>query len=650
MNKNFLMLCVFVCLLQTALMSQSDEFMEGINRKIGQKDYSGAIADCDKAILMNGPNKSWAYNARGLAKMSLKDYTGAIIDMSMAVELNPENKFFIYSRANAKRIKGDMDGAIADYDKALSLDPNYPEALNYRGRAKYIKGEYDSAIVDYSRAIVAYPNYMEAYSNRGYAYYLKKEYANAYADYYKVQDIDPDNAEVKEKLQILELTPSIYLPKYVQPRLQTWQQKGEFEKSNDYLARVNEQNRNKKINELTTEGLAQLKKEYVKFNDFKTFKIMGYDADNETYKLKHIDLGEIVVKVPVAQAAAFKSDLKNFSFLKPDFLVSDDRLILSYVEIVSADKSKKYIYDITKQPGYDPVVFKIDFDVANVPIPGNDMAMQKKSTSSGKAPVMVGKSDVDINIPVSAKKRENAIAVIFGIENYKNVSSVSYATRDAQYVKEYFNKTLGIPSDRMYYKTNEDATVGELKKVFEGWLQNRVDSLTEVFVYYAGHGAPSGDEKAYLIPHDADPNYAKQTGYALEKLYESLGALKAKHVYVFLDACFSGMNREQKMLLADARAIGIKPKDASSSEKLTVFSAAASNQISSGWPEKSHGLFTYFLLKGLQGEADMNKDNVITVDELSVYIKASVSKQAGFIDREQTPQVKTFHPELQIKR
>jgi len=634
---------VFVCGLSSA---QSDEFLEAINRKIGQKDYSGAIADCDKAILMNGSNKSWAYNSRGLAKMALKDHTGAIIDFSMAMELSPANKFFAYSRANAKRIKGDNEGAISDYNTALQLDPKYPEAYNFRGRAKYINGDYDSAIADYTRAIVCYPNYVDAFSNRGYSYYMLKDYTNAYADYYKALEIDAENKEVKEKLQILDQTPSIYVAKFVQEKLKQWQQKGEYEKSADYLARVNEQSREKKIKEFTSEGLVELKKVFLTTCDLKSFKIMGYDADIETYKLRHIDLGDIIIKVPVAQAAAFKTNYKTYNFFKPDFIVQDDRLALSYVEIVSVDKTKKYTYDASKQPGYDPKVFQIDFDVATIDVPGT---ASTKAKAAGKAPVKVGKSDVDVNIPYATKKKDNAIGVIFGIENYKNVSAVSYATRDAQTVKEYFTKTLGIHPERIYARFNEDATGGEFKKVFEGWLQNRVDSLTDVYIYYAGHGAPSGDEKAYLIPYDADPNYAQQTGYSLDKLYETLGSLKAAHIFVFLDACFSGMNREQKMLLADARSIGIKPKDASSNEKLTIFAAAASNQISSAWPEKSHGLFTYFLLKGLQGEADSSKDNVITVDELSNYLKTNVSKQAGFIDRVQTPQVKTYTAQFELR-
>jgi glutaredoxin len=75
------------------------------------------------------------------------------------------------------------------------------------------------------------------------------------------------------------------------------------------------------------------------------------------------------------------------------------------------------------------------------------------------------------------------------------------------------------------------------------------------------------------------------------------------------------------------------------SDKITVFAAASGDQISCGYPEKKHGLFTYFLLKGLRGDADKNKDNSLTIEELEEYIVNNVRKTAGTLDREQTPQV-----------
>ncbi len=250
--------------------------------------------------------------------------------------------------------------------------------------------------------------------------------------------------------------------------------------------------------------------------------------------------------------------------------------------------------------------------------------------------------DVENNIPQTTKTNENALAVIFGIEDYKNVSNVTFAHRDARFIKEYFNKTLGIEENNIYYKVNEDVGKAEFDKVFSkgGWLDKRVKyGKTEIYFYYAGHGSPDiKQNKAYLIPYDGDPNYASQTGYEIEKIYINLANLKAKNVTVFLDACFSGANRENEMLLADARPITIEV-DSPIAYGITVFSAASNKEISSAWTDMKHGLFSYFLMKGMQGNADKNSDGDLTIKELGDYIQSNVSEQAGFLDREQTPSV-----------
>lgn len=248
--------------------------------------------------------------------------------------------------------------------------------------------------------------------------------------------------------------------------------------------------------------------------------------------------------------------------------------------------------------------------------------------------------DIENNIPLNININTNAIAVVLGIEKYKNVGNVSFASRDASIVKEYFNKTLGIPLENIYFKLNGDVTRGEMEKIFGGWIQNRVDENTNVYVYYAGHGAPSGDQNAYLIPNDGDPNYAEQTGYSLNKMYDQLGKLPTDNITVFLDACFSGQDREQNLLIKDTRGLGIKTKTSSIPDKLNVFSASSNDQVSSGWPDKKHGLFTYFMLKGIQGNADKNNDKQVSYEELSNYIKLNVERQAGFLDRKQNPQSK----------
>ncbi len=249
--------------------------------------------------------------------------------------------------------------------------------------------------------------------------------------------------------------------------------------------------------------------------------------------------------------------------------------------------------------------------------------------------------DIEDNIP-SGSKKNNTLAVVFGIEKYKHVSNVSFAHRDARFMKEYFVNTLGIKENNIYYKTNEDVGKAEFDKVFSagGWLDKRVKKgKTEIYFYYAGHGSPDIKEnKAYLIPYDGDPNYASQTGYEMEEIYNNLADLKAKSVTVFLDACFTGANRESEMLLANARPLIIEVQSPIA-KGITVFSASEQKEISSAWSEKKHGLFSYFLMKGMQGEADRNNDRKLSIKELGDYIQEKVSEQAGFLDREQTPQM-----------
>ena len=255
--------------------------------------------------------------------------------------------------------------------------------------------------------------------------------------------------------------------------------------------------------------------------------------------------------------------------------------------------------------------------------------------------------DVEKRIP-RGEKNPNAYAVVFGIEQYKYVSSVSYAQRDAYWMREYFAKTLGVPEENIYYKTDIDVGKAEFDKVFSqgGWLDKRIgDEKSDVYIFYAGHGAPDIKSRtAFLIPYDGDPNYASQTGYAVDEMTSNLSQLGARSVTVFLDACFSGANRENEILLAGARPVFMDVNTAMA-DNVTLFSAASGNQISSAWPEKQHGLFSYWLMKGMQGSADTNGDNRLTVEELGGFIRNNVSTTAGRLDREQTPGVQTLDNE-----
>lgn len=249
-------------------------------------------------------------------------------------------------------------------------------------------------------------------------------------------------------------------------------------------------------------------------------------------------------------------------------------------------------------------------------------------------------SDVDFPL-VTKNNNKSGIAVVIGIEDYQYAPPVSYAYNDADVFREYLVKTFGFKRENIYYKTNNHATKGEFEKIFSknGWLAKHSNKKSDIFIFYAGHGAPNIETgTSYLIPYDIDPNYST-TGYSLDKLYNNLGNVKSKSITVILDACFSGGTRENQSLLSNARPVYIEVQKGNIPSNIIVFTAASGKEISSGYKQKSHGIFTYYFLKGLKGEADSNEDKKISNLEMYNYLGENVLIQARRIGREQNPQL-----------
>ena len=238
--------------------------------------------------------------------------------------------------------------------------------------------------------------------------------------------------------------------------------------------------------------------------------------------------------------------------------------------------------------------------------------------------------------------KDHAYAVIVGVEDYRDLPKVDYAKRDAEMVRRYLVKALGYREQNIVTILNGRVTRSQLEARLEKWLPKQVSESpdAEVFVYYGGHGAPDPNtNQAFLVPYDGDPAFLETTAYPLRRLYQALGDLPAKQVMLVMDSCFSGAGG-RSVIAKGSRPMLITVEDPlMASQNMVVWSAAAGNQISSAFPEKRHGLFTYYFLKGLQGEADANKDGAVDVAELYAYLKPKVETAARLMHAEQSPQL-----------
>lgn len=249
------------------------------------------------------------------------------------------------------------------------------------------------------------------------------------------------------------------------------------------------------------------------------------------------------------------------------------------------------------------------------------------------------------NIPSAKEANKYGVAVIIGVKNYKNkdVNEVKYALNDAQSVKEFVIKALGFKEENIIYA--ENPTKGDLDEIFgnadsyKGKLYDYIKpEKSDVFVYYAGHGAPDQKSRsAYFVPSDANPDRIALGGYAMSTMYGNLSKLPARKITVVTDACFSGQSGDGKMLIKSASPLAITAKITSNS-KLNIFNASRDSEMASWYDEEGHGLFTYYFLSGLSGEADMNKDGTITTGEMDEYLGENVpGKARRNFSREQHP-------------
>ena len=229
--------------------------------------------------------------------------------------------------------------------------------------------------------------------------------------------------------------------------------------------------------------------------------------------------------------------------------------------------------------------------------------------------------------------QESSYAVVVGVEHYPGgVPTAAFADRDAQAMMRHF-EALGVPADHIRLLTEALATRGGIDAALR-WLRLNAAPGSTVFFYYSGHGIPGGKGTPYLAPSGVMAGDLADTAYPLSRLYRGLNSVKAARTLVILDACFAGSG--PRSFSGAVRPVYVEspklPEDG-----LVVLSAVSGGQESGVIDAKGHGLFTYYILKGLNGGA--LKGHHVTLSSLFGYAREHVSHRALLDDREQVPRL-----------
>lgn len=435
---------------------------------------------------------------------------------------------------------------------------------------------------------------------------------------------------------------SEFAKQYVEKKLEEWQAKDPYETLAEYQERVTEQSRDAKIKELLSEAEGRYIAENTKGLKFNNMTLKPYDAENGVFLIES-PYGELVVGVPRDnnEAKVFESGWNGMQFQNPEFYINDDRLLLSSLTFVTPT-GKRYRFDADKSLNYTETVVDVSFGNLNDAMFAHADTGKASQVKKNTQKVQMGtpQSDVDTDIPTTKAVNDKTFAVVIANENYNLVAPVPMANNDGEVFAKYCQQALGLPERNV--RLYKDASFGTMLRAMRD-IKEIADAFAgdiQVIFYYAGHGIPNESTKdAFLLPIDADGTTTDGC-YSLKRLYGELADLKAKNTLVFLDACFSGSNRDGDML-ASARGVKLRPKTEDPMGNMVIFSAASGDETAFPYTEKGHGLFTYYLLKKIQEE----KGNV-ELGELAEYVKTNVRQQSVVVNRKsQTP---TVTPSAQI--
>ena len=283
---------------------------------------------------------------------------------------------------------------------------------------------------------------------------------------------------------------------------------------------------------------------------------------------------------------------------------------------------------VREQYGKYGTVEKLNFPLNQTQKSAVEFAVAGKQERTGFVAAPALSIDIEKDIPVNPVKNRNAVALIIAVSDYANpnVPDVAYAKQDAALMRIYLEKTMGYPPEAILPHNPQELMTAAVMKTY---IKNKLpaflkpDGSSDLFVYYTGHGAPKTDSgEPFFVPQDCDPNFVSDiSAYRMREFYQDIANLKAKSKTVVVEACFSGQTGDGKTLVKGASpALLIVDDVFKISPGCLLFQSSQSNQVSNWYPDKQHGMFTYFFLKGLKGAADFNKNGVITAAELETYI------------------------------
>lgn len=239
--------------------------------------------------------------------------------------------------------------------------------------------------------------------------------------------------------------------------------------------------------------------------------------------------------------------------------------------------------------------------------------------------ILLAQAPDNLFVPPASEK---AWALAVGISRYQVLPKdqwLEFADADAQALAKYLSSGQGLrfPQDRVLPVINEEATRAQVRSMLGTKLLRSIKPGDSIVVFLAAHGLveSEGSRDAYIVAYDTSLENLFDTGLSFPEIQDILQRRlgKAARILVMVDACRAGK-------IAEARAFHERVAAMKRAEIFGLL-ASAPNELSAEGAMfgGGHGAFTYYLLRGLQGDADGNQNGLVEWSEVTRYVKEQVS-------------------------
>ncbi len=220
-------------------------------------------------------------------------------------------------------------------------------------------------------------------------------------------------------------------------------------------------------------------------------------------------------------------------------------------------------------------------------------------------------------------------ALVVGVSKFQRLPSdlwLQYPETDARMFARFVQSPRGggVPAEQLLVMTNEQATSAGVREAFSNFLKKPGKDDT-VFILFASHGL-AGERGAYVLTYDSDTENLANTAIPMAELRAMVEdeLKRAGHVVFLADVCHAAAIAGQK---TDAVSGAVAGLGDAPGEMLGLM-AARPKEVSFEGPEYGggHGAFTWSVLRGLSGEADLDKDGFVSAGELIDFVTGDVAK------------------------